>query len=485
MTALRHDLVKSKIICTIGPASSSEKILVRMIEGEMDVARINFSHGTRDENGRVIKRIKDSGGEIAIMCDIQGPRIRVGRMSENIVFERGDSVLLTSRDIIGDNERIPISYKRLSKNIKKGDKVFLNDGIIGLEVLDVASQELSCRVLSGGLLTSNKGVNFPDIQLSKSVPTKKDILDLEFIAGLDVEYVAVSFVENKREIDRVRKVLDNKGSMDVKLVSKIEREAALKNFEEILDASDGIMVARGDLGVETSPERVPLFQKKIIRQCNREGKPVIVATQMLESMIFQSIPTRAEASDVFNAVLDGADALMLSGETSIGKYPVKALSIMAKIAASAETVMPRRDPSYYDAKIQTVAEVLGQAVHTIVSEFEEHGTVSHLFILTITRGGYSARMISKYRPPVPIFAATHSRKVLRQLNLLWGVKPTLFESDPSDSTDDVIKKAVKKALMDGHLTKMDFVIIVCASSLVKRKTNILGIFRVNEIINNV
>lgn len=485
MTTPRNDLVKSKIICTIGPASSSEKILVRMIEKGMDVARINFSHGTQAENGRVIKRIKDAGGEIAVMCDIQGPRIRVGRMSENVVFDRGDSVVLTSRDIIGDVERIPIAYERLSKDVKKGNKVFLNDGIIGLEVLDVASQELSCRILSGGLLTGNKGVNFPDIELRESVPTKKDILDLEFIAGLDVEYVAVSFVDNKRELGKVRKVLNKNGSIDIKLVSKIEREAALKNFEEILDASDGIMVARGDLGVEISPERVPFFQKKIIRQCNREGKPVIVATQMLESMIFQSIPTRAEANDVYNAVLDGADALMLSGETSTGKYPVKALSIMAKIAASAETGMPKRDPGYYDSKLQTVAEVLGQAVRTIVGEFEERGTVSHLFILTITRGGYSARMISKYRPPVPIFAATHRRKVLKQLNLLWGVKPILFESAPSDSTDDVIKKAVKRAVMEGHITKMDYVIIVCASSLVKSKTNILGVFRVSEVMKNV
>jgi pyruvate kinase len=331
---------------------------MKMIEEGMDVARIKFSYGTHEENSRIAKRVKDSGGEIAVICDIQGPRIRVGRMSENVVFKRGDRVFLTSREIIGDNENIPISYKRLSKDIKKGDKVFINDGLIGLEVLDKAPKELSCRVLSGGLLRSYKGVNIPDLKLSESVPTEKDILDLEFIAALDVEYVAVSFVENKRVIDRVRKVLDNKGRMDIKLISKIERESALKNFEEILDASDGIMVARGDLGVETSPERVPLLQKKIIRQCNRVGKPVIVATQMLESMIFQSIPTRAEANDVFNAVLDGADALMLSGETAIGKYPLKAISIMTRIAASAETNMPKQDPSYYDSKVQTVAESL-------------------------------------------------------------------------------------------------------------------------------
>lgn len=479
-------VVKSKIVCTMGPASNSRSVLTRMIDAGMDVARINFSHGTHEEHTKTVERIRGIDDEIALMCDIQGPRIRVGKMSDPVILERGNTILLTTEDITGNRERVPISYKRLTQDLRKGDRIFISDGIIMLEVLEVGVHELRCRVLSGGVLSSHKGVNLPKIKLSVSVPTKKDVRDLEFILDLGPEYVAISFVGNKSEVRRVRAILDEKDGSDIKLISKIERHGAIDNFDEILEASDGIMVARGDLGVETSPEKVPQIQKEIIRECNREGKPVIVATQMLESMVFQPVPTRAEANDVFNAVLDGADAVMLSGETSIGKYPVEAVAIMDKIVARAEGTMPRRDPNYYDSKNQTVAEILGHAVYTVAGEFEDQGKTNLLYILTITRRGYSARMISKYRPPVPIIAATPSRSVLRQLRLLWGVEPILFDSGPQDSTDDIIKKAVKKASSEGYFSKDDYVIIVCASRAlpaVQKKTNILGVFHVGEIIS--
>jgi len=473
---------KSKIVCTIGPATSTKKMIARLSSAGMDVARINLSHGTLAENRALIEKIKASNDGIAVLCDIQGPRIRTGKMADNVVLEMGTKLVLTTDDVVGDAKRIPISYKRLPTDLKEGDHIFINDGIISLEVTGVLENGLECRVLTGGLLSSNKGVNLPNIKLSRRVPTKKDQRDLEFIAGLDIEYVAISFVENEREVDRVRSILSQHGAEDVKLISKIERQSAIANFEGILMASDGVMVARGDLGVETSPEEVPTLQKEIIRESNKEGKPVIVATQMLESMTFQPVPTRAEANDVFNAVLDGADALMLSGETSVGRYPVEAVSMMTKIAANAEDSIPRRDPSYYDSKSQTVAEVLGQAVNTIVAEFEEHGNVSNLYILSITRSGFSARMISKYRPPVPVYAATPSAKVLGQLNLLWGVTPIFFEGHPQDSTDDVIKNALITAVKAGHLTRDDYVVIACASSLVRKKTNILGLFSVKEVV---
>jgi pyruvate kinase len=454
-----------------------------MADAGMNVARINFSHGTHESNGELAKGVRKHFS-LALVCDIQGPRVRLGEMSEPIILERDDRLTLTSKKVLGDRDKVHISYKRLKADVKRGDRLFVNDGIICLQVVEVSEDELLCQVVSGGLLSSNKGVNFPGVKLSQTVPTKKDTQDLKFIAELAPEYVAVSFVGGGKDIKKVKRVLDKNAGSNIKLIAKIERKGAVQNLESILDSSDAIMVARGDLGVETSPERVPRLQKEIIRECNREGKPVIVATQMLESMVFQPVPTRAEANDVFNSVQDGADAVMLSGETSIGKFPVKSVSMMARIASNAEKSMPKRDPSYYDARVQTVAEVLGQAVHTVVGEFEEHGTIAGLSILTITRGGYSARMISKYRPPVPIIAATPDEKVERQLNMLWGVNPILFESDSMDTTDDVIKKAVYKALQEKLLSKEGFVIIACASSLVKKKTNILGVFKVNEVLGH-
>lgn len=481
----KSKVVKSKIVCTIGPASSSEKVLKGMVEAGMDVARINFSHGTHEEHARTIERIRSVDDGVAVMCDIQGPRIRVGRMSEPASLERGKTVVITTEDVVGDEGRVPIPYKGLTRDLKKGDRIFIGDGIIMLEVLEVKGREVRCRVLSGGVLTSNKGVNLPRVKLSVSVPTEKDRRDLEFIAGLGPEYVAVSFVGNKGEVKKVRAILDDNGGSEIRLISKIERQAAIESFDGILQVSDGIMVARGDLGVEMSPETVPQLQKEIITRCNREGKPVIVATQMLESMILQPLPTRAEASDVYNAVLDGADAVMLSGETSIGKHPVEAVRIMDRIVTEAERTLPRRDPDYFDSEHQTIAEILGHAIYTVAGEFDDQGKIDRLYILTITREGYSARMISKYRPPVPILAATPSRRVGRELRLLWGVEPILFEGSPTDSTDHIIKKAVEKAFQMRYLSKRDYVAVVCASRAVQsmeKKTNLLGLFQVGEIV---
>lgn len=475
----RHENVKTKIICTIGPASDTKDAIKRMIDKGMDLARINFSHGTHDEKTRIFQTIRDIHGDIPIICDIQGPKIRVGKMAENVVLKQDAPIVITTQDIKGDKERIPISYKDLTKDVKVGDVIFLSDGMISLEVLIIDETDLRCTVLSGGLLSSNMGVNLPNVDLTETVPTRKDKEDLEFIAGLGPEYVAVSFVGNPKGVERVRKTLDGFGGQPIKLISKIERQVALKHIDDILRVSDGLMVARGDLGVEIPPERVPALQKEIILKCNRAGKPVIVATQMLESMIFQSVPTRAEASDVFNAVLDGADAVMLSGETAIGKYPEKAVEIMSKIASKAEEVMPQRDPHRFDSENQGISELLGHTVYTMVEEFQSDA----LKILAITRTGYSATMISKYRPSAPILATTPDKKVNNQLGLLWGIKPILFEVDPKDSTDEVMKKAVQTAMDKGHLTMEDNVIIVCAASLVPRKTNIIGIFRVADVID--
>ncbi len=441
----------------------------------MDLARINFSHGSHRENGRIVRMLKDA--EIPIICDIQGPKIRVGEMPEKVVLERGSTVTLTTRDATGNGDLVPVSYKWLTRDLKKGDMVFIGDGIISLEALEVEDTEVRCRVISGGLLSSRQGVNLPNIELTERVPTKKDLKDLEYIADLDPEYVAVSFVSGGEDVERVREVL---GRDDIGLISKIERQVAVEAFEEILKVSEGIMVARGDLGVETPPERVPGLQKEMIRKCNREGKPVIVATQMLESMIFHPVPTRAEASDVFNAVLDGADALMLSGETAIGRYPVEAVDTMARIAASAEATVSKRDPGdYHSGDGTTISEMLGHSAYIIVEEF---GLPGRKVILSITRTGHSARMISKYRPPAPILAATPSGKLYGQLALLWGVRPIRFSAEEGEPTDELMRKAVEKGVEEGRLGPEDQVIIVCAASLVPRKTNILGVFRVGEVM---
>ncbi|MFQ5975614.1 MAG: pyruvate kinase [Candidatus Hydrothermarchaeales archaeon] len=480
---LKRKVVKSKIVCTIGPASESEKVLSKMIDAGMDVTRLNFSHGTHEkhlENINLIRKINDN---IAILCDIQGPKIRTGTMKENTVLERGQEVTITTSDSIGDKNLIPISYKGLPQDVNPEDLIFINDGLIKLQIKRVEGNEIVCDVIVGGEIRSRKGVNIPSSTLSITIPTEKDRKDLEFIAGLNIEYVAASFVGTAAEVDTVREILGSKGDDSKKIISKIERPIALKNFDEILMASDGIMVARGDLGVEIPPEQVPKVQKELIHKCNSEGRPVIVATQMLESMTYQSTPTRAEASDAFNAVLDGADAVMLSGETATGLYPVQSVELLNRIVETAENVMPRRDPNYYDSSKETISEILGHAVYTITGEFDDLGIIDKLYILAITKNGHSAKMVSKYRPPSPIIAATPNKSVLRQLQLQWGVDPILFEVEKGDHLESMVQKAVLKAMEMGFFFKDDYVAIISSSQLVPDKTNVCSVFAVKDIVS--
>lgn len=479
----KRKVVKSKIVCTIGPASDSEEVLSKMIEKGMDVARLNFSHGTHESHRRNVDLIRSINDAIAILCDIQGPKIRVGKMKEHVVLKRGQEFTLTSGEVLGDENIASVSYEKLPREVKAGDKIFLNDGIIKLEVKDVRGEGIRCEVIVGGELSSRKGINVPTSALTLSIPTEKDVGDIKFIAGLGVEYVAASFVGSAAEVAKVREILQSEGETKTKIISKIERPIALKNFDDILAASDGIMIARGDLGVEIPPERVPKFQKELIHKCNREGRPVIVATQMLESMTFQSTPTRAEASDAFNAVLDGADAVMLSAETATGKFPVRVVDILNRIVETAENVMPRRDPNYYDSTNETISEILGHAVYAITGEFEDLGIIDKLYILAITKNGHSARMISKYRPPVPIIAATPNKRVLRQLQLQWGVDPILFEVKRGDHHELMVQKAVAESMEKGFFSKDDYVTIVSSSLLVPDKTNVCSIFAVKDIIS--
>jgi pyruvate kinase len=466
------NLTRSKVVATIGPASDSEETLTEMIKAGMDVARLNFSHGTHQEHIKRFDLIR-SISDIAIMFDISGPKIRTGFMEkgkESVYLNVGDEFILTTREVLGNETIASVSYENLPNDVEPGDRIFVNDGIIGLRVISIEETDVHCRVESGGVLSAKKGVNVPDVHLAIDIPTPQDIKDMQLAAKLASDYLAVSFVRTPEEILKVREILQDKG-VEIPLIAKIEHSLGLKNFDTILEVSDGIMVARGDLGVETPPERVPLVQKDIIHKCNRYGKPVITATQMLESMTTNPRPTRAEASDVANAVLDGTDAVMLSGETAVGVYPVESVRTMERIVRNAEAAMPLRDPDYYDHGHEDVAEVIGHAIHTITKEIDVAA------IITVTTGGFTARMISKYRPKKSIIAITQDEHVMRRLKLLWGVYPLKKEIQTADASQ-MIYSALKAVYEENLLAKEDTVVIACGSVLVPGKTNLIGIYNI-------
>ncbi|MGQ4874164.1 MAG: pyruvate kinase [Promethearchaeia archaeon] len=483
--SLRENTVK--IVSTLGPASSSKTMLKKLIEAGVDVFRLNFSHGTHEEKRELVERIREVNDYIAILADIQGPKIRVGQFKEDKAYNLavGQEVKVYEKEILGDNTQFSIPLPGFLKLMKKGEVFYVNDGIIKIQVKKVEKDYLIGEVLAGGPISNRKGVNIPSGELKTKVPTEKDIKDLELIAELNPEYVAISFVSAGEDVLHVKKILENYGNSEIKLISKIERPIALENFDNILEVSDGIMVARGDLGVEIEPDQVPLRQKEMIYKCNREGKPVIVATQMLESMITNPIPTRAEANDVYNAVMDGTDAVMLSAETAVGKYPIEAVKYMNKIAYTAGLHMPTRIPDQYDSDRLTHTQVLGHSIHSLAKEMEELNFRGK--ILVITRGGYGARMIAKYRPPLPIIAMTPSKRTAREMNLLWGVQPIHLSDINFFSLDaeTIIAKSVKFAVDAGVLYENEHVIILLVSRKFQKRGNLVGFYYVGEILEKL
>ncbi|MFW9866378.1 MAG: pyruvate kinase [Candidatus Thorarchaeota archaeon] len=482
--SLRENTVK--IISTIGPASSTKTMLKDLISAGVDIFRLNFSHGTDDEKRQLVKRIRGINKYVGILADIQGPKIRVGEFKEENAYSLniGQEVKVFERDIEGDQNQFSIPLEGFLKSMRVGDVFFVNDGIIKIKVKSKTNEYLVGEVLAGGMISNRKGVNIPSGELKQRVPTKKDIKDLEVIAELDPEYVAISFVSDSSDVLHVRKILENYGNEQVKLISKIERPIALTNFDEILTVSDGIMVARGDLGVEIDPDKVPLEQKEMIYKCNKEGKPIIVATQMLESMINAPIPTRAEANDVFNAVFDGSDAVMLSGETAVGKYPINAVQYMNQIAKTATENMPKRKPNNYDSERLTHTQTLGHAIFALASEMQELNFRGK--ILVITRRGYGAKMIAKYRPPLPIIAMTPSARTARELNLVWGVQPVHIENVDffQLNAEEIIEQSVIHAVNIGLLDENEHVIILLVSRKFERRGNLVGLYYVEEILNS-
>jgi pyruvate kinase len=482
--SLRENTVK--IISTIGPASSTKTMLKDLISAGVDIFRLNFSHGTDDEKRQLVKRIREINEYVGILADIQGPKIRVGEFKEENAYSLniGQEVKVFERDIEGDQNQFSIPLEGFLKSMRVGDVFFVNDGIIKIKVKSKTNEYLVGEVLARGMISNRKGVNIPSGELKQRVPTKKDIKDLEVIAKLDPEYVAISFVSDSRDVLHVRKILENYGNENVKLISKIERPIALTNFDEILTVSDGIMVARGDLGVEIDPDKVPLVQKDMIYKCNKEGKPIIVATQMLESMINAPIPTRAEANDVFNAVFDGSDAVMLSGETAVGKYPINAVQYMNQIAKTATENMPKRKPNKYDSERLTHTQTLGHAIFALASEMQELNFRGK--ILVITRRGYGAKMIAKYRPPLPIIAMTPSARTARELNLVWGVQPVHIKDIDffQLNAEEIIEQSVIHAVNIGLLDENEHVIILLVSRKFERRGNLVGLYYVEEILNS-
>lgn len=447
---------KTKIVCTIGPASENPSVLKQLILAGMNIARLNFSHGTHEEHKARIDTIracaKEVGRHVAIMLDTKGPEIRTGLLKDpQIQLNKGDSFILTTEEIQGTEEKVSVTYSQLTQDVYPGAKVLLDDGLIELEVVEIRRKDIHCRVLNGGILKSRKGVNLPGIEVHLPSITDKDLSDIQFGIQQNVDFIAASFVRKASDVLQIRQILEENGS-HISIISKIENQEGVNNAKEILEVSDGIMVARGDLGVEIPSEEVPLVQKRLIESCNAAGKPVITATQMLDSMQNNPRPTRAEASDVANAILDGTDAIMLSGETAAGKYPVESVETMDRIARKAESsnVFLEQDPLAFQQK-STITDAMGQAVTATASSL---GAVA---ILTPTESGYTANAVSKHKPKCPIIAVTPHEEVVHKLLLVRGVYPIL--SDSQDSTDEMMENAIQAALQEDIIHSGDLIVI--------------------------
>lgn len=464
---------KTKIICTIGPSSDSEEILTALIKEGMDIARLNFSHGTKEDHLRKIELIRSLSHQlrkpVAILQDLAGPKIRVGNLpKEGIRLEPGSQFTLTTRNIVGNGKAVSISYKGLPGEVKKGERILLSDGLMELIVKEIKEEDIICEVITGGVLTSHKGVNLPDGTIKVSSITQKDKEDLIFGIKNGVDYIALSFVRDKGDILKIRDIMNEVGS-SVPVIAKIEKHEAIRNIDRIIDVSDGIMVARGDLGVEIPLEDVPLIQKSIIREANIAGKPVITATQMLRSMVNSPRPTRAEATDVANAVLDGTDALMLSEETANGNYPIEALRFMVKIIEKTEVSYPHQKYLELIPK-EGIEESVAHASCVLADHLKASA------IIATTRSGKTAELISRFRPRSPVIALSPEKEAVYRLSLMWGCYPKYVDI-PKD-TDNMIELAAQETLKTGLVKKGDITVITAGHPIwVAGTTNMLRVKR--------
>jgi pyruvate kinase len=462
---------RTKIVCTIGPASSSPEVLEALILQGMDVVRLNFSHGTREEHARVAKEVREIsarvGRPVAILGDLSGPKIRVGVMKEGTTLATGSLVTLTPGDVVGDPWTVPVNHPGLARDVRVGDAILVADGTLELRVEAVEGQQVVSRVVVGGPLPSHKGVNVPTRTLSLPSLTPKDEEDLRFAVGNDFDYVAQSFVQSAEDVARAKAIAEEAGRA-LPVIAKVERQGALDRLEAILAAADGVMVARGDLGVETPLARVPAVQKRVIRLANELGKPVTTATQMLESMVESPRPTRAEATDVYNAILDGTDAVMLSEESAIGKHPVEAVKVLKAIALEAEAALARRVKLGGGAG-RDVREAVGSVAVDLA------GALNAVAIVTPTASGLTARTVARHRPPLPIVALTPDDRVLRRLALVWGVAP--FPS-PSPHDLDTLMNGARDLLRSEGLPTGSPVVMTMGYPPGKAHTNMVLVMEI-------
>lgn len=473
---------RTKIVCTLGPATNEKETMKKLIQNGLDAARINFSHGTYESHADTIAKLKEARAElnapIPLILDTKGPEIRIKTFRDGkIRLEEDAEFTLTTREVEGDETIVSVTYADMPKDLQRGSRVLIDDGLIELQVESITETDVHCKVINGGTVSSRKGVNLPGVKVKLPSLMEKDIADLKFGVENGFDMVAASFIRSAADVVNIRRVLEENGGGHIHIISKIENREGVENIDSILEVSDGIMVARGDLGVEIPPEEVPLVQKMLIAKANMRGKPVITATQMLESMVHSPRPTRAEANDVANAIFDGSDAIMLSGETAAGAYPLEAVETMARIAKKTESSID------YGSKMLGTTETarvnitnaISRAACTAAAELHTAA------ISTITRSGFTARMISKHRPVCPILAGTADECVWRQMNLIWGCKPLLYHGElPKGGVFDT---ALKIAVSSGMLKNGDTVVSALGMPLgFSGATNTLRVDIVGDVL---
>ena len=476
---MNNNFRKTKIVCTMGPASLKEDVLEKMFRAGMNIARFNFSHGTHEyhkEGMELFRRVRDRLKlPAAVLLDTRGPEIRIGTFADGgIMLEKGNTFTFTTLDVEGDSERVSVTYKKLPAELKAGDKLLLDDGRLELHVEELTDTDVVCRVIHGGELTGRKGINIPNVHLDMPYISEQDERDLRFGIEMDVDFVAASFVRSKSDVIALRKLLNYYGGHKIKIIAKIENAEGVDNFDEILANCDGIMVARGDMGVEIDFEKLPGIQKKFIRKCYQAGKMVITATQMLETMIHSKTPTRAEITDVANAVFDGTSAVMLSGETAMGDHPAHVVGVMAKIAEQAERdalEMGVYDGVRYDSDFFDLTNAICDAACTTARDIRAKA------IIAVTNSGTTARRVSKFRPSEPIVAATPDKKTFHQLSLSWGVFPVLALNQ--DDTERLFLHAIDCARQLDIVNKGDKVVITAGVPL--RQSGTTNLLKVQEV----
>ncbi len=468
---------KTKIVCTLGPSSETPEMIQKLAEAGMNIVRLNFSHGDHAEQGArmdTVRQVSDvSGYNIAILLDTKGPEIRCGVMENGgVEFAKGDIVKVVSKEVEGNKERFQVIVPELFDDVQVDDYLLIDDGKMRLTILEVKKGELTCRIENPGWIKSRKGVNVPNVKLSMPFVSEKDEKDIRFGCQKDVDYIAASFVRRAKDVLDIRKILVSENKSKIQIIAKIENQEGYDNLDDILEVADGVMVARGDLGVEVSTALVPIYQKSIIKRANELGKPVITATHMLESMMGNPRPTRAEANDVANAVLDGSDAIMLSGETAAGLYPLEAVSTMNTIALTMEDIIPYRDRLGMSIKTSrhTIQDAIGISVADTALQLEKVKA-----IVAFTQGGSTARRISKFRPSVPIFAVTFTKSVQRKLETYWGVIPILSDVQNEMTNDDELAMIIAR---DRGLVTGDYVIITAGYPTGEGTANMMKIVEI-------